>query len=100
MGLVPVDVGAFGQQRPYDLQVTAGSGADQRRTAAPLAYVGIVALAEKGFDDETLTKVEAALDSAFEIGFVFNKEILGQEFCKETLGLTDEQLGDWSFDIL
>ena len=54
----------------------------------------------KGFDDEAIARVEAALPSAFELPFVFNKFVLGEEFCKEKLGLTDEQLNDWSFSIL
>ncbi len=44
--------------------------------------------------------IEAALPSAFELPFVFNKFVLGEEFCKEKLGLTDEQLNDWNFSIL
>ncbi len=41
-----------------------------------------------------------ALKSAFDIKFVFNKWTLGEEFCKETLGFTDEQLNDIAFEML
>lgn len=54
----------------------------------------------KGFDDEKIAAVNAALKSAFDIKFAFNKWTLGEDFCKETLGLTDEQLDDFSFDML
>ncbi|MCR9161579.1 MAG: vitamin B12-dependent ribonucleotide reductase [Nannocystaceae bacterium] len=57
-------------------------------------------LKAKGFTAEALQKVEAELASAFEIGFVFNRWTLGDEFCKETLGFTDEQLGDPNFNML
>ena len=40
------------------------------------------------------------LPGAFELPFVFNKFVLGEEFCKEKLGMTDEQLDDWNFSIL
>ncbi len=54
----------------------------------------------KGFDDEKIAAVNGALKSAFDIKFAFNKWTLGEDFCKETLGLTDEQLDDFSFDML
>jgi ribonucleoside-diphosphate reductase alpha chain len=57
-------------------------------------------LKAKGFTAEVLQKVEAELASAFEIGFVFNRWTLGDEFCKGTLGFTDEQLGDPNFNML
>jgi len=37
---------------------------------------------------------------AFEIGFVFNQHVLGEEFCREKLGMTDAQLADWNHSIL
>ncbi len=40
------------------------------------------------------------LPGAFELPFVFNKFVLGEEFCKEKLHLTDEQLNDFNFSIL
>ncbi len=57
-------------------------------------------LKAKGFTAEVLEKIESELASAFEIGFVFNRWTLGDEFCKETLGFTEEQLGDTNFNML
>jgi len=57
-------------------------------------------LSAKGFDADTIGVIEAALGDAFDIKFVFNKWTLGAEFCTETLGFTDEQLDDMSFDML
>ncbi len=57
-------------------------------------------LKSKGFGDEQIAKVEAGLASAFDIKFVFNKWNLGEEFCKSTLKITDEQLNDFGFDLL
>jgi ribonucleoside-diphosphate reductase alpha chain len=57
-------------------------------------------LKRKGFTQGEIDKVEAQLGQAFEIGFVFNRYTLGDAFCKETLGLTDEQLNNPMFSIL
>ncbi|MDM9619643.1 vitamin B12-dependent ribonucleotide reductase [Rhizobium sp. S96] len=57
-------------------------------------------LKAKGFTDEKVEAVNAALKSAFDIKFVFNQWTLGADFLKGTLGVTDEQLGDMSFNLL
>ncbi|MEM1049166.1 MAG: vitamin B12-dependent ribonucleotide reductase [Pseudomonadota bacterium] len=57
-------------------------------------------LAEKGFDAETLNKLESGLASAFDIKFAFNKWSLGEDFCRAVLGLSDEELDDPAFDML
>jgi ribonucleoside-diphosphate reductase alpha chain len=97
------------QQVPEALKVL---GYTQKQIAAIDAYavgrgtlkdapgVNHAALKAKGFTDEVLAKVEKALASAFEIKFVFNKWNLGEEFCKTVLKLTDEQMDDFSFDLL
>ncbi|CAA7615214.1 vitamin B12-dependent ribonucleotide reductase [Magnetospirillum sp. UT-4] len=58
------------------------------------------ALKAKGFGDDALERVEQALESAFDIKFVFNKYTLGEEFCTHTLGIAREKLDDFSFDLL
>ncbi|MEC9296630.1 MAG: vitamin B12-dependent ribonucleotide reductase, partial [SAR324 cluster bacterium] len=57
-------------------------------------------LRSKGFTDEVIKSIEEQLPTAFDISFVFNLYTLGESFCKETLGLTDEQLGNFDFSIL
>ncbi|MGN6470642.1 MAG: adenosylcobalamin-dependent ribonucleoside-diphosphate reductase, partial [Rhizobiaceae bacterium] len=57
-------------------------------------------LKAKGFSDEKIAALNAALKSAFDIKFVFNKWTLGEDFCKVALGFTDEQLNDLSFEML
>ncbi len=63
-------------------------------------HINRATLKAKGFDDDAIARVEVALPSAFELPFVFNKFVLGEDFCKEKLGLSEEQLNDWSFSIL
>jgi len=57
-------------------------------------------LRSKGFTDEALDKLEAALKTAFDIKFAFNKYTLGEDFCVHQLGLKREQLDDLGFDML
>jgi ribonucleoside-diphosphate reductase alpha chain len=57
-------------------------------------------LRAKGFDDETLGKLEKGLPTAFDIKFVFNKFALGEAFCRSVLGLTNAQMIDPTLDLL
>jgi ribonucleoside-diphosphate reductase alpha chain len=57
-------------------------------------------LIKKGFKKEQLDAVEQQLKNAFDIKFVFNKWTLGETFCKDVLKISDEQLNDFSFDLL
>ena len=63
-------------------------------------YINPESLAEKGFGADQLSAIEAALPSSFDIKFAFNHFTLGEEFCKDVLGLTDEHLNDFTFDML
>ena len=57
-------------------------------------------LKHKGFTDDVLHRIEEHLSTAFDISFVFNRWILGDEFCKNTLKLDEDQLSDYEFSIL
>ncbi len=57
-------------------------------------------LKAKGFDTAAIERIESELPQAFDIRFVFNRWVLGDDFCREKLGLSDEQLDDPSFDML
>ncbi|MBW4983428.1 vitamin B12-dependent ribonucleotide reductase [Mameliella sp. CS4] len=58
------------------------------------------ALIGHGFGPAQIEKVEGALASAFDIRFVFNQWTLGEEFCRDVLGIPAEKLIDPSFDLL
>jgi ribonucleoside-diphosphate reductase alpha chain len=62
--------------------------------------VSQASLRMKGFDDAALAAVEAALGSAFDIRFAFNKWTIGEEFLRERLGLEPQTLADPAFDLL
>jgi ribonucleoside-diphosphate reductase alpha chain len=71
-----------------------------RQTLAGAPFVNHETLSTRGFDDATLRKVESAIRAVFDIRFAMNPGVLGETFCKETLGLTPAQLADWRFDLL
>ncbi|EPX83544.1 Ribonucleotide reductase of class II (coenzyme B12-dependent) [Salipiger mucosus DSM 16094] len=53
-----------------------------------------------GFTDGIISDIESKLASAFHIQFVFNRFGLGDDFCRNVLGLSDAQLNDPAFSIL
>ncbi len=57
-------------------------------------------LRAKGFGDDQIAALNEGLKSAFDIKFAFNKWTLGEAFCKDVLGISDEQLNDFSFELL
>src|ERR1700758_3434419 len=57
-------------------------------------------LKAKGFTDAAIQKIEKALPTAFDIKFAFNKWTLGEEFCRDELGLSPADLAKPNFDML
>ncbi len=57
-------------------------------------------LRSKGFDDDAIAKIEDGLASAFDIKFVFNKWVLGEEFLTGKLSISADELNDPTFDLL
>ena len=70
------------------------------KTLKTAPHINHASLKAKGFTDAVLKGLEASLESAFELKFVFNKFNLGDDFCKNTLGITEDELNDWSFNML
>ncbi|MEI8278716.1 MAG: vitamin B12-dependent ribonucleotide reductase [Bacteroidota bacterium] len=68
-------------------------------TFAGAPYINHQTLSEKGFIAEELKKLDTAVESAFESGFVFNVYTLGEE-CLRRLGFKPEQYYDANFSLL
>ena len=68
-------------------------------TFAGAPHVNHQSLSEKGFIAEEIKKLDAAVASAFEIGFVFNVYTLGEE-CLQRLGFTPEQYFNFEWSLL
>jgi ribonucleoside-diphosphate reductase alpha chain len=62
--------------------------------------INVSTLKAKGFTDEALAKAEAALPTAFDIKFAFNKWTFGEDFLRDTLKLEPEVIAAPNFDLL
>ncbi len=62
-------------------------------------FVNEESLAAKGFSATDIANINKALGSAFEIGFVFNKYILGEE-CMQRLGFAPEVYDNFEWSLL
>jgi ribonucleoside-diphosphate reductase alpha chain len=69
-------------------------------TLAEAPGINHVNLVAKGFTEEEIAKIEKALPTAFDIKFAFNKWTLGEEFCRDVLGIAPEDLARPTFDML
>jgi ribonucleoside-diphosphate reductase alpha chain len=63
-------------------------------------HINPASLRAKGFTDEALVKLEAAMSGAFEIQFAFNRWTLGDDFLRDKLGIRPELYESPSFDLL
>lgn len=68
-------------------------------TFAGAPYINHQSLSEKGFIADELKKLDTAVESAFEIGFVFNVYTLGEE-CLQRIGFKAEEYFAPDFNLL
>ncbi len=68
-------------------------------TFAGAPYINHQSLSEKGFIADEIKRLDAAVASAFEISFVFNKYSLGEE-CLQRLGFSPEQYNNLEWSML
>lgn len=76
------------------IKYAVGSG-----TFAGAPHINHQSLSEKGFIAEEIAKLDKAVTSAFEIGFVFNVYSLGEE-CLQRLGFKPEQYFNFEWSLL
>ncbi|UCH91778.1 MAG: vitamin B12-dependent ribonucleotide reductase [Nitrospirota bacterium] len=70
------------------------------RTLKQAPFINHETLQAKGFDRTALERIESTLDGAFDMQFAFNKWTLGEEFCREKLGLSEAQIQNPQLNIL
>jgi len=68
-------------------------------TFAGAPYINHQSLSERGFIADEIKKLDAAVSSAFDITFVFNKYTLGEE-CLQRLGFTTTQYNNFEWSLL
>ncbi len=71
-----------------------------RGTLEGCPHIHAKSLREHGFTEKELLIIETQLTSIFDLRFAFNHFVLGDEFCRNALGFTDEMLADPNIDIL
>lgn len=94
---VPValtNLGYSEKEKDAIIKYAVGSG-----TFAGAPHINHQSLSEKGFIKEEIEKLDRAVKSAFEIGFVFNVYALGEE-CLKRLGFTPEQYRNFEWSLL
>ena len=69
-------------------------------TLAQAPAINHATLKAKGFTDAALARLDAALKTAFDITFAFNRWTLGEEFLTSTLQIPAPTLADPAFDLL
>jgi ribonucleoside-diphosphate reductase alpha chain len=69
------------------------------KTFAGAPFINHQTLSEKGFIAEEIKRLDAAVSSAFDIAFVFNKYTLGEE-CLQRLGFMPAQYNDFEWSLL
>jgi len=62
-------------------------------------HINVSTLIKKGFTEKDIQKIESALPTAFEIGFVFNVFNLGEE-CLQRLGFKAEDYNNFEWNLL
>jgi ribonucleoside-diphosphate reductase alpha chain len=95
---VPAALKKLGYNKSQIDEIVVYCGGSGSLKNAP--FINTESLKDRGFTVEAIKKIEQELAAAFEIGFAFNKFVLGEKFCQEELGFTSEQLDAWSFSML
>jgi ribonucleoside-diphosphate reductase alpha chain len=95
---VPVALRTLGYRESDIAEIEAYAVGHGSLSNAPA--INVSTLKAKGFTDEALAKVEAALPTAFDIKFAFNKWTFGEDFLRDTLNIAPETIAAPGFDLL
>jgi len=63
-------------------------------------HINRATLKSKGFTDEVIEKINDMLPSVFDLTFAFNKFNIGEKFCKEVLGIPEDLMNKFDFNLL
>ncbi len=95
---VPEALDALGYDEEQSAEMCAYATGHSTLEGSP--ELGWEALKAKGFTDFERQQIENALKDAFDLRFVFTRWALGDGFCRDGLGLTQEQLDNPDLDLL
>ena len=71
-----------------------------RKTLRGAPFINHDTLRAKGFDEAGLQRLEAAIETAFDITFAFNAWTLGEGYVASRLGINEAQLAEWNGNLL
>ena len=71
-----------------------------RKTLRGAPFINHDTLRAKGFDDAGLQRLEASIETAFDITFAFNAWTLGEGYVATRLGVNEAQLAEWNGNLL
>lgn len=97
-GAVPEALRTLGYSEAQIAEIEAYAVGHGSLAQAPAINHG--SLKAKGFDAEAIAKAEAAVKTAFDIKFAFNRWTFGDDFLTKSLGVSAAQLADPKFDLL
>jgi ribonucleoside-diphosphate reductase alpha chain len=95
---VPEALASLGYDEEQSAQICAYATGHSTLVGSP--ELSWEALKAKGFTDFEQQKIENALKDAFDLRFAFTRWALGDGFCRDGLGLSQEALDDPDLDIL
>jgi len=95
---VPLALAALGYDAATAARIVAHALGHATLKDAPA--INHQTLAARGFDAAALERIEKALPTAFDIRFAFSRYTLGDDFCREVMGLDDGELADPQLDLL
>jgi ribonucleoside-diphosphate reductase alpha chain len=70
------------------------------KTLRGAPFINHDTLRAKGFDDAGLQRLEASIETAFDITFAFNAWTLGEGYVASRLGINEAQLAEWNGNLL
>ena len=81
-------------------QYALGHGALPIKLDKDAAGVSQARLKHLGFTAEKLSAVDAAIKDAFDIRYAFSIDVIGKDFCRDHLNLSDEQIEHFGHNLL
>src|SRR4026209_288699 len=100
---------AINQRRPVALETVGYSPPEVedivaycvgRKTLRDAPAINHETLRARGVAEGGLERIEAAVETAFDISFAFNAWTLGDGYIAAHLGINDAQLGEWNGNLL
>jgi ribonucleoside-diphosphate reductase alpha chain len=70
------------------------------KTLRGAPFINHDTLRAKGFDEAGLQRLEASIETAFDITFAFNAWTLGEGYVASRLGINEAQLAEWNGNLL